>query len=111
MGVAGTVTTLACLNLALEAYDSDAIHLSVLSARELDHHIARLARLSARERLRVACMQPGREEVILAGAEILRAVMTVLGYRQILVSERDLLDGMIVRSEELQTLAPGGQQP
>lgn len=105
VGVAGTVTTLACLNLALEEYDPDAVHLSVLSARELDEHIVRLARLSARERLLVACMQPGREEVILAGAEILRAVMTVLGYRQVVVSERDLLDGMILHSEELQTLA------
>lgn len=40
-------------------------------------------------------MQPGRADVIVAGAEILLRIMENLGYGLVLVSERDLLDGTV----------------
>ena len=40
-------------------------------------------------------MVPGREDVIVAGALILDAVMVRLGFEECLVSESDILDGLI----------------
>ena len=107
VGVAGTVTTLACLHLALESYDRSSVHLSTITRASLDRHLIALAAVPAPERRRLTCMQPGREDVIVAGAEILRSAMAVLGYEEIVVSERDLLDGMVLHAEELQQLAGG----
>jgi exopolyphosphatase / guanosine-5'-triphosphate,3'-diphosphate pyrophosphatase len=40
-------------------------------------------------------MVPGREDVIVGGAMILSAVMTRCGFDECLVSEADILDGLV----------------
>jgi exopolyphosphatase / guanosine-5'-triphosphate,3'-diphosphate pyrophosphatase len=40
-------------------------------------------------------MPPGREDVIVAGSTILRRVMEGLGFDDVLVSEADILDGLV----------------
>lgn len=40
------------------------------------------------------CVQPGRAEVIVAGAAVVLAAMEALGFQELTVSERDLLDGL-----------------
>jgi len=101
VGVAGTVTTLACLALGLSIYDRAAIHGFTLTKEEVERLLSLLAGLSLRERSALACMQPGRAEVIVAGTAIVLAALEVLGYGGLTVSERDLLDGLIVSLPEL----------
>jgi exopolyphosphatase/guanosine-5'-triphosphate,3'-diphosphate pyrophosphatase len=94
VGVAGTVTTLAALSAGLDRYDSAAIHLRRLTLDEVCGLLVRLASLNNEGRAALPCVQAGRAPVIVAGAAIVMAAMEVLGYDELTVSERDLLDGL-----------------
>jgi exopolyphosphatase / guanosine-5'-triphosphate,3'-diphosphate pyrophosphatase len=96
-GVAGTVTTLACLDAGLTAYDRDVVHLRELSAVTVRRLLAELAGMTTAERSALPCVQAGRAGVVVAGAAILLAAMETLGFDRLTVSERDLLDGMTMR--------------
>ena len=96
VGVAGTVTTLACLDAGLQVYASEAIHLRTLSLESVDRLVARLAGMTAAERAALPCVQAGRAPVIVGGAVIVKAAMEALGYEELTVSERDLLDGLVL---------------
>ncbi len=96
VGVAGTVTTLACLDAGLQSYASDAIHLRTLSLESVDGLITRLAEMTVAERAALPCVQAGRAPVIVGGAVIVKAAMEALGYKELTVSERDLLDGLVL---------------
>jgi exopolyphosphatase/guanosine-5'-triphosphate,3'-diphosphate pyrophosphatase len=101
VGVAGTVTTLACQILGLEDYDPEVVHLTRITRQSVEEQADRLAALTNEERASLSCMQKGRETVIVAGADILVAAMEVLGYDCLLVSERDILDGVVMAADEL----------
>ncbi len=94
VGVAGTVTTLAGIALDLPAYDSAAIHASVLSYHQVAEVTTRLLSMSRDERAALPVMHPGRVDVIAGGALVLRTVMEFIGAEQVLVSEHDILDGI-----------------
>ncbi len=94
VGVAGTVTTLACLAADLQTYDAQAIHLRKLALPVVDELVARLAAMTTTERSALPCVQAGRAPVIVGGAVIVKAAMQTLRYRELTVSERDLLDGL-----------------
>jgi len=96
VGVAGTVTTLACLDAGLESYDSDLIHLRSLSVPSVRALVERLSRLTTAERAALPCVQAGRAPVLVGGAVIVLAAMETLGYDVLTVSERDLLDGLVL---------------
>jgi exopolyphosphatase/guanosine-5'-triphosphate,3'-diphosphate pyrophosphatase len=97
IGVAGTVTTLACLDAGLEAYDSELIHLRRLSLDAVEGLVASLAVMTVAQRADLPCVQAGRAAVIVGGALIVQTVMETLGYAELVVSERDLLDGLVLR--------------
>ena len=96
VGVAGTVTTLAALSAGLERYDGRAIHLRTLSLAEVGDLLTRLSGLTNEQRAALPCVQSGRAPVIVAGTAILVAAMETLGYQELTVSERDLLDGLAI---------------
>ncbi len=98
VGVAGTITTLACLDAGLEVYDSELIHLRRLSRDAVERLVTRLGGMTTAERAALPCVQAGRAAVIVGGALIVKAAMQVLGYPELVVSERDLLDGLVLRS-------------
>jgi exopolyphosphatase/guanosine-5'-triphosphate,3'-diphosphate pyrophosphatase len=93
--LAGTVTTLASLQLGLDEYDPDRIHHAVLTVSDVYDWYRTLAAEVRQARLDRAGMVPGREDVIVGGAMILAAVMTRFGFDECLVSEADILDGMV----------------
>lgn len=96
IGVAGTVTQLAALKAGLPVYDPDITHHSVLSHGDVRSLARRLGSLTFAQRKRVKGLEPGRADVIVAGAEILLAVMEVFDLPEVLVSERDILDGLVI---------------
>ena len=53
-------------------------------------------------------MDPGRQDVIVAGVLILEEVMATLGFETCLVSERDILDGLV---ESVQAATAPGDPP
>lgn len=88
VGVAGTVTTIASLELGLARVHGHAVtRLGV--RRQLD----RLAALTTAQRARIPLLEPGRAPVIVAGAQILYELMSAFDLGEIEISERDLLHG------------------
>jgi exopolyphosphatase/guanosine-5'-triphosphate,3'-diphosphate pyrophosphatase len=95
VGLAGSVTTVAGIALDLPAYDSAAIHHSRLSVSRVREVTDRLLAATHAERAAIPVMHPGRVDVIAAGALILRRVMERTGAEHVVVSEHDILDGLL----------------
>jgi len=98
IGLAGSVTTVAAIDLGLGEYDSAAIHLSTLTSTAVHDVAERLLGLTRAERAAIPVMHPGRVDVIGGGALILDVVMErvgrLTGIDRLLVSEHDILDGI-----------------
>jgi exopolyphosphatase / guanosine-5'-triphosphate,3'-diphosphate pyrophosphatase len=95
VGLAGTVSTLASLRLGLHEYDRSQIHHAVLPIAEVYDWYRTLASEVATARLDRAGLVPGREDVIVGGVMMLASVMSRFGFEECLVSESDILDGMV----------------
>lgn len=95
IGVAGTITTLAAIDLKLETYNSEKIHRHILSLKKIENIYKNLCRLDLKGRKKVVGLHPGRADVIIGGTAIVLEVLKLLGVKDILVSERDILDGII----------------
>jgi exopolyphosphatase/guanosine-5'-triphosphate,3'-diphosphate pyrophosphatase len=97
IGVAGTVTQLAAVKVGLEVYDPDIIHHMVLTHGDVRMLARRLASLPLDGRRRVKGIDPNRADVIVPGAEILLGAMEVFDLAELTVSEKDILDGLVMR--------------
>jgi exopolyphosphatase/guanosine-5'-triphosphate,3'-diphosphate pyrophosphatase len=95
VGLAGTVSTLASLAQGLAAYDRDRIHHFELSRHDVGHWLELLAADDHAARLARPGMVPGREDVIVGGVLVLDAVMEDFDRERCLVSEDDILDGLV----------------
>jgi exopolyphosphatase/guanosine-5'-triphosphate,3'-diphosphate pyrophosphatase len=111
IGVAGTVTTLATLDLGLDEYDPQRTHGHRVPRETVDRELDRLAAMTLEERLRVAGMEAGRAPVIVAGLVILREVMDAYDLPEIEVSERDILHGAALAAAELPEPLEGDAPP
>jgi exopolyphosphatase/guanosine-5'-triphosphate,3'-diphosphate pyrophosphatase len=98
VGVAGTTTTVQALGLALPFYDPEAIHRTVLSRTDANRITDDLARMTVAERAALPVMAPGREDVIVAGALILLEIFRRWGFDECVVSEKDILDGLVMET-------------
>jgi exopolyphosphatase/guanosine-5'-triphosphate,3'-diphosphate pyrophosphatase len=96
VGLAGTVSTLASMQLGIADYDMDKLHHATLTLDEVETMCTTLASLSAEERRGLVGMVPGREDVILGGALVLEVVATRYDCPEVIVSERDILDGIVL---------------
>jgi exopolyphosphatase/guanosine-5'-triphosphate,3'-diphosphate pyrophosphatase len=94
VGLAGSVTTVAAMALALPAYLPERIHRSTITATEVRSVAERLLTMSRDERAALPFMHPGRVDVIGAGALILACVVGAVAVDEVLVSEHDILDGI-----------------
>jgi exopolyphosphatase / guanosine-5'-triphosphate,3'-diphosphate pyrophosphatase len=111
VGVAATITSIAALELGLEAYDRTRVHGHVLTRDGARAQLERLAALPLEERRRVPALEPERAPVIVAGAAILVAILDRYGLESIRVSERDLLDGAALAAAELPERDEGAAPP
>ena len=93
IAVAGTPTSLAAIDQALEPYDPERVHGHRLSLRPIQRMLSRLSAMPLSERLRIPGLHPGRAPTIVAGTVILVQVMRAFGIDEIEVSERDILHG------------------
>lgn len=94
IGVAGTITTLAGVDLDLQVYDHERVHGHRLSRDAIDRLADRLAAVALPEREKILHLVPKRAPVIVAGAVILRAIMDAYAIDALEVSERDILHGI-----------------
>ena len=98
VGLAGSVTTVAAATLDLPGYDPARIHRARLGVDDVRAACDRLLAMSRAERAALPFMHPGRVDVIGAGALVWRRVIDRVqaesGITDVLVSERDILDGI-----------------
>ena len=111
IGVAGTVTTLAALDLGLDTYDRERVHGHRLTLEGAQRQLARLAALPLTERREVPALDPERAPVIVAGAVILTETLLFFGLDAIEVSEHDILDGIALAAAELPAPEEGAAPP
>ncbi|WP_220150589.1 Ppx/GppA phosphatase family protein [Gaiella occulta] len=93
VGVAGTITTVAAIDLGLAEYDAERIHGHRISRAAAERALAQLSALSLAERERVPGLEPARAPVIVGGLVVLREVLERYGLDEIEASERDILHG------------------
>ncbi len=100
IGLAGTMTTLSALAHNMTAYDAAAIHLSRVAGEDLLAVCERLIGMTRAQRAALAPMHEGRADVIGGGAilvqELARELRTRAGIDELIVSEHDILDGIVL---------------
>ena len=96
VGVAGTVTTVAAIALGLEAYDPRRIHRATVDAAGIAATAGKLAAMTVAERAALPVMAKGREDVIAAGALLLDLLISTFQIEQVVASETDILDGVLL---------------
>ncbi len=96
VGTAGTITSLAAMAQKLLTYEPARIHNYILkldTVRELE---CQLIRRTKAERIGLPGLEKNREEVIAAGAIIIRTIMETLSQEECLVSDLGLREGVLI---------------
>lgn len=96
VALAGAATTLSAIHLGLVHYDPERVHMSELSGSDLVELTSHLASLPLARRLEVVGLHPDRAPVIVAGALILETALALSGLDATLVSEHDILYGILL---------------
>ena len=95
VGLAGTVTTVATVELGID-YDRDRIHHFRLTRAAVEDVFRTLATETRAQRVHNPGLERGRADVIVGGVVILAAIMRYFGFDECLVSEADILDGLVL---------------
>ncbi len=97
-GTAGTVTTLAALDLALTRYDAALVQGHTLTRAAVARLRDRLNALTVAERAALPCLEPGRADLIVPGTAVVEATLDVLGVDALRVSDWGLREGMMIEA-------------
>jgi exopolyphosphatase/guanosine-5'-triphosphate,3'-diphosphate pyrophosphatase len=95
VGLAGTVSTLAQLDLGQSQYDHDAVHHRTVTLERVAWWRETLGAETPDQRLQRPGMVSGREDVLVGGLFILEAVMRRFDCSALISSESDIMDGLI----------------
>lgn len=95
VGVGGTITTLAAIEQKLAVYQPERVHGFILQRSVVEKLLKSLSAMSLAERRMVVGLQPERADIILAGTALLSEIMERTGQSELVVSESDLLQGVI----------------
>jgi exopolyphosphatase/guanosine-5'-triphosphate,3'-diphosphate pyrophosphatase len=95
VGLAGTVTTVAAVEQGLPQYERERIHHFRLTHDAVEDVFRTLALESAADRRHNPGLEPARVDVIVGGTIVLATIMRTLGFEEMLVSEDDILDGIV----------------
>jgi exopolyphosphatase / guanosine-5'-triphosphate,3'-diphosphate pyrophosphatase len=111
IGVAGTVTQLATLDLGLEREEPDLVHGHRLTTEAVAALLEQLSAMSVDEIRRERGMHPDRAPVILAGAVVVLETLRRFGLDGLEVSERDIMHGAAVAAAALPAPVEGDAPP
>lgn len=97
IGTAGTITTLASIDIGLESYDHKKIHRYNISFKKLYDISERLISVSLSERKKMIGLEPERADLIIPGILFTINIMKLFGFDNILVSDNGLLEGALIK--------------
>lgn len=95
VGLAGTVVNVAAVEIGLPAYDRNATHHFELTKAAVEDVFRTLATESLEDRRHNPGLEADRADVIVGGCCVLVSIMRNFGFERCLVSESDILDGLI----------------
>jgi exopolyphosphatase / guanosine-5'-triphosphate,3'-diphosphate pyrophosphatase len=95
VGLAGTISTAAAVELGLASYDRDRIHHFRLTRAAAEDVFRTLATERADDRRHNPGLEAERVDVIVGGMLVLVAFMRHFDVTELLVSEADILDGLV----------------
>jgi exopolyphosphatase / guanosine-5'-triphosphate,3'-diphosphate pyrophosphatase len=111
IGVAGTITSIAALDLGLAEYDPDQVQGHHLSRHGVQTQLERLASLPLADRREVPALDPDRAPVIVAGAVVVLEALRHFRLDRLEVSERDIMHGAALAAATLPQPAEGDAPP
>ncbi|MBU4320065.1 MAG: Ppx/GppA family phosphatase [Nitrospinae bacterium] len=100
IGTAGTITTLASIDIGLESYDHEKLHRHNISLENLYDISGRLISIPLNERKEMIGLEPERADLIIPGILFTINVMELFGFDNILVSDNGLLEGELIKLSE-----------
>ena len=95
--IGGTATTLTAQVLGLESYSSEAITGAAVSMADMQALTDKLLSMSVEEIAALPCMPKGRADVLTGGAVLLTVLMKKLGFKRLIASDRDNLEGYAIK--------------
>jgi exopolyphosphatase / guanosine-5'-triphosphate,3'-diphosphate pyrophosphatase len=101
VGIGGTITSLAALDLNLKRYDSKKVHGHILSADKVKDFLLQLSNLTLSKRKKFLHLDPARADIIVAGVAILFSFMENFHFSQIRVSDKGVRWGLLYSKLEL----------
>ena len=97
VGIAGTPTTVAAVDLKLSKYDAARVHRYEIDGRRIEELFRELISLDSARRLKeFPGLEKGREDLLPAGIVIIQEIMKMGRYERLVVSEGGLLDGLLL---------------
>jgi exopolyphosphatase/guanosine-5'-triphosphate,3'-diphosphate pyrophosphatase len=96
VGTAGTITTLAAMDLKLAEYDPGKINGHILARGTVNAIVRQLSVGTLKERRSLPGLEAGREDIILAGAMVTGEIMERFGFSTMLVSDWGLREGIVL---------------
>jgi exopolyphosphatase/guanosine-5'-triphosphate,3'-diphosphate pyrophosphatase len=109
IGVAGTITTIAALELG--GYDRDRVDGYRIARDAVERELERLAALPLAERRELRGLEPARAPVIVGGVAIVAEALRFFGLDELEVSENDILTGAALAAAELPEREEGDAPP
>ncbi|MDD2500758.1 MAG: exopolyphosphatase [Geobacter sp.] len=96
VGTAGTATTLAAISQGMTEYDYRKVNNCLLEQQEIQRIYSLLLPLAPQERLSIAGLEKGREDLIIAGSLITLLTLQRFSFSSMKVSDYGLLEGLVL---------------
>lgn len=101
IGTAGTFTTIASMDLSLDSYSREKVHLHTLSLNRLRAMQDKLVALPLEQRKKVRGLEPDRADLIIPGIQFTISIMEFFGFYELTISDHGLLEGVILDTREI----------
>lgn len=96
IGVAGTITTLAAIDLNIPQFSAELIEGHIISREKIESIYGEYSHYSLDDMKRIPQIVSGREDILFAGIAILKTFLTMMNRETIMVSTRGLRYGQII---------------
>lgn len=96
VGTAGTVTTLSAISQHLTKFEHNKIHNSKLTIEEIRNIFSKISTITAKERVKYHPFEPERLDIIVPGTIILLKTMEIFGFKEVIVSNYGLREGILL---------------
>jgi exopolyphosphatase/guanosine-5'-triphosphate,3'-diphosphate pyrophosphatase len=111
IGSGGTVSALGCMAMNTRGKSYSSVHGYDVLRSEIVHLLAMLTRKDLKERRMVPGLNADRADIIVAGVAVVEELMRFFGANQLLVNERGIREGLIIRAMEKHGLMPAASSP